>query len=38
MWVSLKFFVEEHGILVDVVTKFQPNPVWHLRETIKTPM
>jgi hypothetical protein len=34
--VSLKLFVEEDDIHVDFLTKFQPNPVWNLRETIKT--
>jgi hypothetical protein len=42
MWVSLKVFVEEYDILVDFLTKFltkfQLDPVWHLREIIKTPM
>jgi hypothetical protein len=35
-WVSMKYFVEEDDMLVDLLTKFQPDPVWHLRETIKT--
>jgi hypothetical protein len=37
-WVSLKFFVEEDDILVDLLTKFQPDSVWNLREIIKTPV
>jgi hypothetical protein len=37
-WVSLKFFVEEDDIPVDLLTKFQLDPVWNLRETIKTPV
>jgi hypothetical protein len=37
-WVSLKFFVEEDDIPVDLLTKFQPDPVCNLRETIKTPV
>ena len=35
-WVFLNFFVEEDDIPVDFLTKFQPDPVWNLRETIKT--
>jgi hypothetical protein len=38
MWVSLKWFLEEDDILVDLLTKLQPNLVWNLRETIKTPV
>jgi hypothetical protein len=38
MWVSFKFFVEENDILVDLLTKFQPDPVCNLRDTIKTPV
>jgi hypothetical protein len=37
-WVSLKCFVEEDDILVDLLTKFQPNLVCNLRKTIKTPV
>jgi hypothetical protein len=38
MWVFLKFFVEEHDIGIDMLTKIQPNPVWNLRDKIKTPV
>jgi hypothetical protein len=37
-WVSLKFFVEEDDIPIDLLTKFQPDPVCNLRETTKTPV
>jgi len=37
-WVSLKLFLEEYDILVDLLTKFQPNPFCNLIETIKTPV
>jgi hypothetical protein len=35
-WVSLKCFVEEDDILVDLLSKFQPDPVWHLRDNLNT--
>jgi hypothetical protein len=38
MWVFLKFFVEEHDIGIDLLTKIHPNPVWHLKDKIKTPV
>jgi hypothetical protein len=38
MWVFLKFFVEEHDNGIDLLTKFQPNPIWHSRDIIKTPV
>jgi hypothetical protein len=38
MWVSIKFCLEENDILVDLLTKFQPDPIWNLRDTIKTPL
>jgi hypothetical protein len=33
-----EIFVEEHDIGIDMLTKIQPNPVWHLRDKIKTPV
>jgi len=38
MWVFLKFFVEEHDHGIDLLTKFQPDPTWHSRDIIKTPV
>jgi hypothetical protein len=33
-----EIFLEEHDIGIDMLTKIQPNPVWHLRDKIKTPV
>jgi hypothetical protein len=38
MWVFLKIFVEENDNGIDLLTKFQPDPVWNLRDKIKTPV
>jgi hypothetical protein len=36
MWVFLKFVVVDHDIGIDTLTKIQPNPVWNLKDKIKT--
>jgi len=36
--VSFNFFLEEDDIPVDLLTKFQPDPICKLRETSKTPV
>jgi hypothetical protein len=33
-----EIFLEEHDIGIDLLTKFQPDPVWNLRDKIKTPV
>jgi hypothetical protein len=38
MWVFLKFCVEAHDYGIDLMTKNQPNPLWHLKDKIKTPV
>ena len=36
MWVFLKFCVEAHDYGIDLMTKTQLDPFWHLKEKIKT--
>jgi hypothetical protein len=38
MWVFLKLFVEDNDNGIDLLTKFQLDPVWHLRDKIKAPV
>jgi hypothetical protein len=38
MWVFLKFFVEDHDNVIDLMSKFQPDPVCNSRDIIKTPV
>jgi hypothetical protein len=38
MWVFMIFFVEEHDYGIDLMTKNHPDPFWHLKDKIKTPV
>jgi hypothetical protein len=33
-----EIFVEDNDNVIDLLSKFQPDPVWHSRDIIKTPM
>jgi hypothetical protein len=33
-----EIFLEEHDNGIDLMTKIQPNPVWNLKDKIKTPV
>jgi hypothetical protein len=35
---SSEIFLEEHDYGIDLMTKNQPDPFWHLKDKIKTPV